>query len=342
MTFGADSEFGFELRVCAWAESEWPPDTHEERQVLVARQLGTGSRRWDTLVLEVDPDALEDRRVFGSERLNGNHLHVVRHAPMDWEYYRDALPEPDYPWRYVREAIHDAADRDAVESRKVGGRIQIRRIAAYPDWVRRIIAIENKPDLTASAARALQSQLERDVALGLADQVWLATESAGGSVEPALLERIPVEVGILALGADGAEVLWHPRSLDTGSPGTKILDRGEEGEFTRSAARFEYLSPAEKDAKRLAIAERAYERGWRSYADTMRPDCRKFDLERRAYGYVPICRKKAREQTASECSGACEHFEPEPPAWRRRGWPIEGGPGKAVKRVLDDRRRRQR
>ena len=32
----------------------------------------------------------------------------------------------------------------------------------------------------------------------------------------------------------------------------------------------------------------------------------------------------------------------EPPAWRSRGWPIEGGPGKALKRLLADQRGRRR
>ena len=342
MTLGTDSEFGFELRVCAWAERAWPPDGHDERRVIVARQLGTGRRRWDTLVLEVDPDALDARAAFGRDRLNGDLLHVLRHAPVEWTYYREALPEPDYPWRYVREAIHEATDRGALEARKEGGRIEIRRIAPYPDWLERIVAIENKPDLDASAARALQDQLERDLALGLADQVWLATESTGDGIEPALLERIPVEVGILALGADGADVLWRPRNLDPETTGTRIVERGETGEYHRTAARFEYVSPAEKEQKRLEIAERAYERGWRSYVDTMRPDCRHFDLARASDAYVPICRAKGREQTASECSGTCSEFEPEPPAWRRGAWPIEGGPGKTVKRVLDARRQRRR
>ncbi|MFB6267899.1 MAG: DUF5787 family protein, partial [Halodesulfurarchaeum sp.] len=175
MPLGSDAEFGFELRVCAWAERHWPPGSASPRPVLVGRQLGTNRRRWDTVVLEVDPGGLADRAAFGPDHLDSTLLHVVRHAPTDWAYYRNALPEPEYPWRYVREAVHEAADRGAVESRKRGGRIEIRRVAPYPDWFDRLVAIENKPDLDASAARALQDQLERDVASGLADEVWLAT-----------------------------------------------------------------------------------------------------------------------------------------------------------------------
>ena len=35
-------------------------------------------------------------------------------------------------------------------------------------------------------------------------------------------------------------------------------------------------------------------------------------------------------------------FEPEPPTWRAGDWPIAGGPGKGIKRLLDAQRRRQR
>ncbi|MFW5896043.1 MAG: DUF5787 family protein [archaeon] len=338
----ADHEFGFELRVCAWAERHWPPESDDRRPVIVARQLGTQRRRWDTVVVEVDPDALERRSAFGEDRLDSDLLHVVRHAPASWEYYRDALPHPGYPWRYVREAIHRAADRGALESRKRDNRIEIRRIAPYPDWVERVIAIENKPDLDASAARALGGQVERDVAYGLADEVWVATRQTEERVEPALLEDLPVEAGILAVGAGTASVLWYPRTLAVDAPGTVIEDRGSETKFGATAGTFSYADPAEKREKRLAIAERAYERGWRSYVDTMRPDCRHYVLGRAGEGYVPTCNAKDREQTAAECRGSCPHFEPEPPVWRQRGWPIEGGPGKTIRGVLADRRSRKR
>ena len=373
-------EFTFELRVCQWAEREWPPAASggsaraasargdAGRAVLVARQLGTRGRRWDTLVVECDPDGLAARSVFGGERLDSDLLHVVRNAPRTWTYYRDALPDPGYPWRYVREAIHAASDRGIVEERRAGNRIEIRRKWHYPDWVRRVVAIENKPDLDASAARALGDQLERDVALSLADEVWVATRATTGShgddaergsvcgrassrsgdgVEPALFERLPVEAGILTVtpGGDGtptsADVVWHPSSLRVDDPGTRILERPAGGPHDASAARFEYADPEWKRAKRLEIAERAYERGWRSYVDTMRPDCRHFEL-RDDGDALPWCAAKGHSPTGRECSGSCPEFTPEPPAWRTRGWPIEGGPGKGLKRLLARQRKRQR
>jgi hypothetical protein len=341
-------EFGFELRTCEWAERNWPQGG-DAAPVVVARQLGTRRRRWDTVVVEVDPDGFAERARFGEQALDSDLLGVVRHAPAEWAWYREALPEPDYPWRYVREAVHRAADRGVVERRRDGNRIQLRRKWPYPDWVERIVAVENKPDLDASAARALAGQLERDVAMGLADEVWLATASTGERVEPALLEDLPPEAGIIALDQDpdvdrgeAAEVLWHPRSLAVEEPGTRILERPDGGERDHSAARFEYVDPAWKTDKRLALAERAYGRGWRSYLRAMRPDCRYFQLRADGRGTLPYCSAKDRCQTSAECAGQCSEFTPEPPAWRQHGWPIEGGPGNAVRRLLERRRERRR
>jgi hypothetical protein len=342
-----DSEFAFELQVCQWAERHWPPGADRERPVVVARQLGTKRRRWDTIVFECDPGGLRERARFGQRRLDSDLLHVVRHAPASWEWYRDALPDPGYPWRYVREAVHRAADRDLVETRTEGNRIHLRRRWRYPDWVDRVVAIENKPDLDASAARALAPQIERDVALGLADEVWVATASTGGRFEPALFEDIPVEAGILtveagARDASATSVPWQPRQLAVGEPGTRILDRPSGSGRDASAARFEYADPAWKRDKRLEIAERAYERGWRSYADTMRPDCRHFELRPSSDVARPYCPAKETHQTPGECAGSCPAFEPEPPTWRQRGWPLDGGPGGAVKRLLARQRNRER
>ena len=337
----ADAEFRFELRVCQWAERHWPPDREADESV-VARQIGTGRRRWDTVVVECDPAGLERRANFGADELDSDLLHVVRNAPAEWDWYRDALPDPGYPWRYVREAVHRAADRGVIERRRRGNRIELRRKRAYPDWVRRVVAIENKPDLDASAARRLRPQVEHDVAMALADEVWVATATTGASVEPALLEDLPVEVGILTVDEDGASVAWHPTTLPVDDPGTRILDRPAGGDRDASAACFEYADPAWKRDKRLELAERAYGRGWRSYVGTMRPDCRHFELAPEATGVFPYCGAKDRAQTATECSGSCPAFEPEPPAWRTRGPPIEGGPGAAIERLLARRRERRR
>ncbi|WP_247008368.1 DUF5787 family protein [Halorientalis litorea] len=348
---GVGSEFVFELRVCQWVEHNWPPggERDPDTALVVARQLGTKHRRWDTIVVEADRSALDARADFGERELDSDLLHVVRHAPEEWAWYRDALPDPGYPWRYVREAVHRASDRGLVATRDgTNGRIELRRNWTYPEWVQRVIAIENKPDLDASAARALAPQLERDVALSLADEVWVATAATDGSVEPALFEDIPVEAGVLAVDptsadfGDGAAVAWHPRTLAVADPGTCITDRPSGGGHDASAARFEYADPAWKERKRREIAERAYERGWRSYVDTMRPDCRHFEVRTADGDRLPWCVTKECQQSAAECSGRCPEYEPEPPAWRQHGWPVAGGPGKAIQRLLDAQRRRRR
>ncbi|RQG98050.1 DUF5787 family protein [Natrarchaeobius chitinivorans] len=340
------SEFEFELRTCRWAEREWEPaGSDAERTVFVARQLGTKRRRWDTLVLECDRDGLRERANFGPDRLDGNLLHVVRNAPAEWGYYRDVLPHPGYPWRYVRESIHRADDRGILETRRDGNRIQIRRKWTYPDWLERIVAIENKPDLDASAARALGGQLEYDVAMALADEVWVATRKTGDRVEPVLLEDLPIEAGVIALDPESlsGEIEWYPRTLPANEPGTRILERPAGNDRDASAARFEYVDPQTKADVRLEIAERAYERGWRSFLETMRPDCRHFQLQSREGNQLtPHCDAKGRCQTAAECSSSCPDVEPEPPVWRTNGWPIEGGPGKRYRQLLEDRRRRHR
>ncbi len=337
-----DSEFVFELQVCQWAERSWPPDQERSDPIVVARQLGTKRRRWDTIVIEADPDALRERARFGHARLDSDLLDVLRYAPEEWAWYRDALPDPGYPWRYVRESIHRAADRDILETRTRGNRLQIRRRWPYPDWVKRIVAIENKPDLDASAARVMSEQLQRDVAVGLADEVWVATADDEDEPTRALLEDIPVEAGIVLVDGADASVLWQPRSLSPAEPGTRIEQRPEGGDRDASAARFSYVEPDWKRAKRLAIAERAYERGFRSYAETMRPDCRHFELRDVPAGFLPHCGAKECHQTASACHGGCQEYEPEPPAWRTRGWPIDGGPGAGIKRLLDRQRLRRR
>jgi len=331
----AGAEFGFELLVCRWAEESWPPIGDPQDTVVVARQLGTADRRWDTVVLECDPAGLAARAAFGAEEFDSDLLHVVRNAPAEWAWYRDALPDPGYPWRYVRAAVHRAAARGAVETRSEGNRVHLRRTAPYPGWLRRIVAIENKPDLDAAAARALSEQLSHDVETGLADEVWVATETTGDRVEPALLEDLPVDVGILAFDIDA------PAGDAEGVSASGDVDASVEwypGDVTPPAAE----QGPERRARRLELAERAYGRGWRSYHDTMRPDCRHFGLRRFGRALLPYCGAKGRSQTAAECAGSCEEFEPEPPAWRTRGWPIEGGPGKGIERLLARRRERVR
>ena len=407
--YPSDAEFGFELLVCRWAEQKWPPhDAEAQAQaqtqahaqddcaVIISRQRGTQHRRWDTIVLECDPAGLSAREQFGPRTLDSDLLRVVRWAPETWTWYRDAIPQPDFPWRYVRAAVHRAADRGVINTRRQGNRIEMKRVAEYPRWLRRIIAIENKPALDASAARALRDQLQRDVETALADEVWVATTATNNQVEPVLLKDLPAEVGILTFDFDPdvqyhdwaeASVIWHPTKLDSTDPQDwskressseqqtnsdeneernqssekmtttasnsshregKTSNESSSGPQTTDATTTisdtERVIDTERYRQRLILAERAYGAGWRSYHETMRPDCRHFELRRfgNAGVVVPYCAAKQRSQTAAECAGDCAEFEPEPPNWRMRGWPLTGGPGARIKQLLTTRRERVR
>lgn len=337
-------EFLFELLVCRWAERHWPPTGNRPSELIVGRQFGTSGRRWDTIVITTTTTALQQRARFGMDPLDRDLLRVVRHAPAEWAWYRDAIPKPSFPWRYVREAVHQAADREIIRTRNKSGRLQYRRRWEYPDWPEQIIAIENKPDLTKSAARTLKPQLEYDIALGLADETWLATLATDNRVEPALIESLPVEAGIMTIDpqTDETEVLWYPQQLAPTTWGTRISERGGDGAMDQSAARIEYVDPAWKRQTRLRIAEQVYANGWRKYIDAMRPDCRFFELVEHNTGYLPYCTAKEQPQSQRECAASCPLFEPEPPHWRTDEWPINGGPGQRLKTVLQTRRDRRR
>lgn len=330
-------EFTFELAVCRLAERGWPPGTDDDDPVIVGRQLGTRNRRWDTVIVRCTPSALAQRAQFGPDRIDSDLRFLLDHAPTDWAWYQDALPDPGYPWRYVRAAVHRADARGIIQTRRDGNRIQIRQRYRYPDWVSEIIAVENKPDLDASAANALSDQLEFDIGMGLAEEVWVATRSTEDAVEPALLEEMPVEAGIAVVHPEplGGEVVWHPRGLTPDEPGTRLRANGD-------PAGANTVAPAEKRDIRRGIAERAWERGWRQYHEHMRTDCRHFELTTTAAAHPPYCAAKECHQTPNECRGGCPEFEPEPPQWRTMDWPLNGGPGKAITRLLAAQRKRRR
>ncbi|WP_267903088.1 DUF5787 family protein [Halobacterium bonnevillei] len=92
----------------------------------------------------------------------------------------------------------------------------------------------------------------------------------------------------------------------------------------------------------MEIAERAYERGWRSYLDTMRPDCRHFALQRaRPTGTCRTARRRPRADSRGVL-GVVPRVRTRAAGVATAGWPLSGGPGAAIRRVLDERRQRRR
>jgi len=314
-------EFGFELLVCGWAERHWPPHRRQQGPIIVGRQLGEQARRWDTIVIECDPDGLRARAQFGEQSLDRDLLFLVRHAPPEFAWYRDCLPDPGFPRRRLLPSIHRGAARGVLEVERRGRRVYMRRIAPYPRWVRRLIAIENKPDLDASAARRLGDQLTHDIDRALADEVWVATAVKEDAEVPAvLMEPMPEGVGILGINQHTpspmrGSVLWRPRRLE--------------------------IDPADEPI-RYRIAEAVYGDGWRAYSDSLRTDCRHLEPRIIDHTVMPWCSAKQVVPTPHTCRHACPYREPEPPQWRMLGWPLGGGPGRRFRRVLEARRQRNR
>nr|WP_283102279.1 DUF5787 family protein [Haloplanus sp. XH21] len=186
------------------------------------------------------------------------------------------------------------------ETEREGSRRHVRQTTRYPDWIDRLVGIENKPDL--GRPGDLERQLRHDVSLGLFDTVVLATESY---VTGAHLNRIPDAVGIwrFEAGDESATgdltVVREPTPLDPETTGVEPL--------TDHPLRtdVEFVSPSAKAQKRRAIAERAYGKGWRPRdypacasmcpTDDGRPFCAAFDRV---------------VDPGTDCGPACSAYEP--------------------------------
>ena len=288
-------EYRFELALCAALES---PDS------VVARQLGAGvtnpgGRIVDVCVLTPGPE-FDRRASITADRIPDPAIEAAVGPG-------EAVPVSaafDLPADRAAAVIDRAVGVGYLERDRRDGRAVVRATARYPDdWIGSLTAIENKPDL--STPGDLAAQLRYDVALGLFDEVVLAT---GSYVTRAHLNRIPETVGVWRFDPESGdrEVVREPTRLDPGASGVEIRD--ERALRTDVAL----VDPAEKARKRRRIAERAYGKGWRPdpprcvYAratDDGRPHCDRFDQI---------------VDPGRDCGTTCAAFEPaDPPALDR-------------------------
>jgi len=266
-------EFAFELALCARLEgaTDWLP----------ARQLGAsvaepGSRVMDVVGVVPGPSfgeraAITDRTIPPP---------AVESGVGVGEAVRPAAAfdcGPDAASRIAQRAV----EVGFFERERRGGHAAVRRAARYPDdWFDRLVGIENKPDL--GEPGDLDRQLRLDVALALFDEVVVAT---GSYVTRAHLNRLPDPVGVWRFGPDAGEreVVREPERLPVDRP---TLEPVAERPLRTDV---EPVSAASKARARRAVAERAYGKGWRTYADALpacahagatadgRPRCAHFD-----------------------------------------------------------------
>jgi len=286
-------EFRFELALAAHLEAttDW----------VIARQLGAavadpGSRIMDLCAIRPD-DGFDDRAAVTSRTIPPLAIEsdVGAGAAVDW---RDAF---DCSVDHARSVVDRAVDCGWFEVERRNGRRYVRQTMRYPDWIDSLVGIENKPDLEKPGD--LDRQLRIDIALGLFDEVILATESY---VTRAHLNRLPEAVGVWRFDPDSSErtVVREPTPLSPDEPGVEPT----ETEPLRTD-----IAIVDSDAKacrRRRIAERAYGKGWRvedlpacehaAVTDDGRPYCAFFDRV---------------VDPATDCGTACQGHEPnEPPS----------------------------
>jgi len=294
------TEYGFELSLCAHLE--------RERDGVLARQLGggvhaPGDRVLDVVHVEPGP-GFEERAAITERRIPDPAIRGPA-GPGRARPWRDALPE-NLREESARRIADACVDRGFFERERRGGREYLRQTARYPaNWFGRVLAVENKPDLASPGS--LERQLRLDVSLALVDAVVLATES---HVTGAHLNRIPDAVGVWRYhrDRDALDVVRDPEPLPVDDPGVELLN--EEPARTDVAV----VDRGEKQGARRRLAERAYEKGWRTFD---LPGC-----EHVAPGAdpapdgatLPYCAYHDRVvDPARDCGSDCPGFEPTAP-----------------------------
>jgi hypothetical protein len=287
-------EFPFELALCAHLEA-----TGER---IVGRQIGgavhaPSNRIVDVLVVEPGPQ-LDERTALTAETIPAAAIEseVGVGKARDWRTAFDTHPD------HARRVVERAVEVGFFERERRGGREYVRQVARYPHWYDRLVGIENKPDL--GTPGDLETQLRKDVSLGLLDEVVLATESY---VTRAHLNRIPDEVGVWQVDADAppderVTVVREATPLAPGDPGVELLDT------TPARTDIRVVTPEEKARKRRRMAERAYGKGWRTYD---LPACGAADPDDAG---LPYCAWKDRVVNPANCGRDCPGHDPADPA----------------------------
>lgn len=294
------SEFAFELSLCAHLEAT--------TDSIVARQLGggvtaPGKRVLDTMLVEPGPN-YDARTEITPETIPA----AAIESDAGPGRFRDRRRVLDGPPRRAKSIVERAVEAGFFERERRDGCEYVRQVARYPgDWFGRIVAIENKPDL--GRPGALETQLRKDVSLGLVDEVVLATESY---VTGAHLNRLPEAVGVWRFDPDAVatdepiEVVREPTPLATDETGIEVLERHA------GRADVTTVSPEEKARARRRIAERGYGKGWRTYEIPACTSARGASCG--ACGGLPYCSWYDRfVDAASECGPGCPGYEPADP-----------------------------
>lgn len=284
-------EYGFELALCA---------ALERQDRVVARQLGAavadpGSRVMDVCLLEPGP-AFDRRTAITDETIPPTAIEADV-GPGTAVPVREAFGGP--PERRT-DTVDAACDVGYLTRERRDGEPCVRTTTRYPDrWFDRLVGVENKPDL--GTPGDLDAQLRFDAALGLFDEVVLATASY---VTRAHLNRIPDPVGVWRFDpkTGDREVVREAEPLAPDEPGVEI--REERPVRTDVAT----VSPAAKARKRRRIAERTYGKGWRPEP----PACERADV---LDDGRPWCSEfETVVDPASDCAGCSAREDGEPPA----------------------------
>jgi hypothetical protein len=282
-------EYAFELSLCSHLE--------RAREWVLGRQLGAavatpGGRVVDVCAVVPGP-AFDRRAAITSETI------PPRAVESDVGPGRAVEPRGafDCSPAVATRVVDRALDVGFFETERRGSRRYVRQTTRYPDWIGRLIGVENKPDL--GRPGDLETQLRRDVSLALFDEVVLATESY---VTGAHLNRIPDPVGVWRFVDGDLEVVREADPLPTHDPGIEPVERHP---LRTEVA----VVPAERKArKRRAVAERAYGKGWRP--DDY-PGCA--SMAPTGDGR-PYCAAFERVVTpGSECGESCREFAPAAP-----------------------------